>query len=77
MKTMQVTLLGGPADLQRHVIDRGIRSYQVAVLDQRMAAAYDAPFAHYSPVVTLNTHTYEIRQVGENVFVGVWQERWR
>ncbi|WP_266156766.1 hypothetical protein [Dyella silvatica] len=69
---IQVTLLGGPADLQRHSIDSQLSRYQVAVLDN--PAIYHAPFADYTAVV--NTHTYMIRQVDRDVFVGIWQRRW-
>lgn len=77
MKHIQVTLLGGPADLQRHTIDPGMRIYQVAVLDPMQAQVFRAPFADYTPTAYVNTHTYEIRQVDHEVFVGIWQKRWR
>ena len=71
---IQVTLLGGPADLQRHTIDDRLRHYQVAVLDQSRAPMYDTPFSQYT--ATVHTHTYEIRQVDHKVYVGIWQQRW-
>jgi len=74
--TIQVTLIGGPADLQRHVVDDRLQYIQVASMD-----AHVAPYRHDDcrPIhnLSVTTHTYDIRQVDRNVFVGLWTGKHR
>jgi hypothetical protein len=72
--TIQVTLIGGPADLQRHVADRGARYIRVA----HMRAAQARYYGPNDPIhnLSVSAHTYDIRQVDHSTFVGIWQEQW-
>ena len=80
MSNRSVTLLGGPADLQRHMIPAHITSYRVAALPQNEPASvsyYDF-FDPTCPVkYSAEVHTYVIRQVGRTTFVGVHETVYR
>jgi len=72
--TIQVTLIGGPADLQRHVVDNRMNHICVASMNPLPAR----PYCGGEPLhnLTLTTHTYDIRQIDRDVYLGLWTGRY-
>lgn len=76
-----VTFIGGPLDLQRHVLDvEMIRIYRVPVVTPMTAALvhYDELIAPAGP---LEDHVYDILRVPcyhkpDPAYIGVWREKW-
>lgn len=65
----QVTLIGGPGDLQRHVVSDIGRHFEIAEMPRSYPSYHDDLYAD-RPVVCIR-HRYEIKQVGHKTYVGI------
>ena len=72
---IQVTLIGGPADMTRYVVDED--QTQIRIPDVSEVLPYVAEFDPKMsiPSARMKIHTYLIRQVDREVFVGIWQKQ--
>lgn len=76
MTARVVTLIGGPADLQRHTIEEHLTYYRVAVIPKD--CDFDRPVKMARPLELLcETACYRIVQVDRSVWVGVHEGRGR
>lgn len=63
----QVTLIGGPSDLQRHTVHNIGRYFETATIER--AAYFDE--RDWDRPVLATRHRYVLQQVGYKTFIGV------